>query len=67
MPRRNSCRCLSSSRFEFGVVASPAIGAEDFRELVAGSRPIPDKATYGVPSSGTIPHFSGLKLEEALG
>jgi tripartite-type tricarboxylate transporter receptor subunit TctC len=55
------------ARFEFGVVASPAIGARDFRELVSWLKANPGKATYGVPSNGTIPHFSGLKLEEALG
>jgi tripartite-type tricarboxylate transporter receptor subunit TctC len=55
------------ARFEFGVVASPVIEAKDFKQLVAWLKANPDKATYGVPSSGTIPHFTGLKLEEALG
>jgi tripartite-type tricarboxylate transporter receptor subunit TctC len=55
------------ARFEFGVVASPAIEAGDFKQLETWLKAHPDKATYGVPSSGTIPHFTGLKLEEALG
>jgi tripartite-type tricarboxylate transporter receptor subunit TctC len=54
-------------RFEFGLVASPAIDAKDFRQLVAWLKANPDKASYGVPSNGTIPHFTGLKLEETLG
>ncbi len=33
----------------------------------AGSRPIRTRRPIGVPSNGTIPHFTGLKLEEALG
>jgi tripartite-type tricarboxylate transporter receptor subunit TctC len=55
------------ARFEFGVVASTAIDAKDFKQLVTWLKANPDKATYGVPSNGTIPHFTGLKLEEALG
>jgi len=54
------------ARFEFGLVASPAIGVKDFKGLVSWLKANPDKATYGVPSNGTIPHFTGLKLEEAL-
>ena len=53
--------------FEFGVVASPAIDAKDFKQLVAWLKTHPEKATYGVPSNGTIPHFMGITLEKALG
>jgi tripartite-type tricarboxylate transporter receptor subunit TctC len=55
------------ARFEFGIVASPTIDAKDFKQLVTWLKSNPDKATYGVPSNGTIPHFTGLKLEETLG
>jgi tripartite-type tricarboxylate transporter receptor subunit TctC len=55
------------ARFEFGVVASPFIEVKDFKQLVAWLKANPDKATYGVPSNGTIPHFTGSKLQEVLG
>jgi len=55
------------TRFEFGVVATPAIDAKDFKQLVAWLKANPDKASYGVPSNGTIPHFAGSRLEEVLG
>ena len=55
------------ARFEFGIVASPVIDAKDFKQLVTWLKANQDKATYGVPSNGTIPHFMGLKLAEALG
>jgi tripartite-type tricarboxylate transporter receptor subunit TctC len=55
------------ARFEFGVVASPVIGVKDFKQLVAWLKANPDKATFGVPSNGTIPHFTGSKLEQVLG
>src|SRR5207237_3974060 len=55
------------ARFEFGVVASPFIEVKDFKQLVAWLKANPDKATFGVPSNGTIPHFAGSKLQEVLG
>ena len=55
------------ARFEFVVVVSPSIGVNDFKQLVAWIKANPDKASYGVPSSGTIPHFTGWQLEKVLG
>lgn len=54
-------------RFEFCVATSPMVGAKDFKELVAWLKANPDKANFGVPSNGTIPHFTGSRLEEMLG
>src|SRR5229473_7918059 len=55
------------ARFEFAVVASPAIDARDFKQFVTWLKANPGKATFGVPSNGTIPHFTGSKLEQVLG
>ena len=55
------------ARFEFGVVAGPAVDAKDFKQFVAWLKANPSKATFGVPSNGTIPHFTGSKLEHVLG
>jgi tripartite-type tricarboxylate transporter receptor subunit TctC len=55
------------ARFEFALVISPAIEANDFKQFVAWLKAHPDKATFGVPSNGTIPHFAGSKLEKDLG
>jgi tripartite-type tricarboxylate transporter receptor subunit TctC len=55
------------ARFEFGVVAGPAVDAKDFKQFVAWLKANPGKATFGVPSHGTIPHFAGSKLEQVLG
>ncbi|HEU0083371.1 MAG TPA: tripartite tricarboxylate transporter substrate-binding protein, partial [Bradyrhizobium sp.] len=38
-----------------------------FAGLVAWLKANPGKATFGVPSNGTIPHFTGSKLEQVLG
>src|SRR4051812_12967514 len=55
------------ARFEFAIVASPSIGVKDFGQFVAWLKANPGKATFGVPSNGTIPHFTGSKLEQVLG
>src|SRR6202165_1488341 len=55
------------ARFEFGVVAGPAVDAKDFKQFVAWLKANPGKATFGVPSNGTIPHFIGSKLEQVVG
>lgn len=55
------------ARFEFCVVIGPAVEAKDFAQFVAWLKANPDKATFGVPSNGTIPHFAGSRLEEVLG
>ncbi len=55
------------TRFEFVVAVSPSIGVTDFKQLVAWIKANPSKASYGVPSSGTIPHFTGFQLEKTLG
>jgi tripartite-type tricarboxylate transporter receptor subunit TctC len=55
------------ARFEFGIVTGPGTDAKDFKGLVAWLKANPDKAVFGVPSNGTIPHFTGSKLEQVLG
>src|SRR5258708_2383608 len=55
------------ARFEFGVVAGPVVDAKDFKQFVAWLKANPGKATFGVPSNGTIPHFTGSRLEQVLG
>ncbi|MBI5132564.1 MAG: hypothetical protein HZA66_24250 [Rhodopseudomonas palustris] len=55
------------ARFEFAVVVGKTIAAKDFKSFVAELKSAPDKAVFGVPSNGTIPHFTGSRLEQVLG
>jgi tripartite-type tricarboxylate transporter receptor subunit TctC len=59
------------ARFEFGIVAGRAANDDlkqlDFKQLVGWLKAHPKQATFGVPSNGTIPHFTGSKLEQILG
>jgi tripartite-type tricarboxylate transporter receptor subunit TctC len=54
-------------RYEFCVATGPATDAKDFKQLVAWLKANPAKASFGVPSNGTIPHFTGSRLEAILG
>ena len=54
-------------RLEFAIVTGPGTDAKTFPQLVAWLKANPAKASFGVPSNGTIPHFTGSKLEQALG
>ena len=54
------------TRFEFCVAIGPAVDAKDFAGLVAWLKANPNKASFGVPSNGTIPHFAGSRLEQIL-
>jgi tripartite-type tricarboxylate transporter receptor subunit TctC len=66
-PARDFVPVSLLARFEFCVVAGPAVDAKDFKGFVGWLKANPAKATFGVPSNGTIPHFAGSKLEQALG
>ena len=54
-------------RYEFCVATGAGTDATDFKQLVAWLRANPAKASFGVPSNGTIPHFTGSRLEQVLG
>jgi tripartite-type tricarboxylate transporter receptor subunit TctC len=54
-------------RFEFCVVTGAGTDAKDSNQLVAWLKANPAKSSFGVPSNGTIPHFTGSQLEQILG
>ncbi|MGB9365138.1 MAG: Bug family tripartite tricarboxylate transporter substrate binding protein [Xanthobacteraceae bacterium] len=54
-------------RYEFCIATGPGTDAKDFSQLVAWLKANPAKSSFGVPSNGTIPHFTGSQLEQILG
>jgi tripartite-type tricarboxylate transporter receptor subunit TctC len=54
-------------RFEFVVTAGNGTGVKSFPQLIEWLRANPEKASFGVPSFGTIPHFAGVQLAKLLG
>lgn len=53
--------------FEFALAVGPMIKANDAKELAAALKANPDKATYGTPGAGTLPHFLGLEFGKLAG
>ncbi len=58
---------VASSAVRVRVVISPAIRrAPDFRHSWTFLKANPDKTSFGVPSNGTIPHFTGSQARERI-
>ena len=53
--------------FEFCVAVANSTGIGSMKELAAWAKANPDRATYGLPGVGTIPHFTGVALSKLIG
>jgi tripartite-type tricarboxylate transporter receptor subunit TctC len=55
--------------FHHGLAVGPAVpeSVRNVRELIAFFKANPDKANYGSPAAGSVPHFLGALLEKAAG
>lgn len=52
-------------RIEFALSAGPMVPAKALPDAVAWLRANADKAAFGTPGAGTIPHFSGILFSAA--
>lgn len=50
--------------YEFGVAVGPQVPVREARHLVAWLKANPEKAFFGVPATGSLPHFFALMLAE---
>ena len=53
--------------FQFCVVSGPKSNVKTMAELVARAKADPSTASYGSSGNGTVPHFLGLMIGEAVG
>ena len=53
------------SRYEFGIAVGAAVPVKEFGHLLAWLRANPEKANFGVPATGSLPHFFALMVAEA--
>lgn len=53
--------------FDFGLAVGPQIEAKTVAELVEWLKANPDKANFGTPGAGTLPHFFGVLFGRAIG
>jgi tripartite-type tricarboxylate transporter receptor subunit TctC len=54
------------SEYEFAVAVGPDVPVRELSHLVAWLKANPDKANFGVPATGSLPHFFALMLGEAV-
>src|SRR5205085_2214597 len=50
--------------YEFGVAVGPAVPVRELTHLVAWLRANPNQANFGVPATGSLPHFFALMMGE---
>lgn len=48
--------------YEFGVAVGPQVPVRDLKALLAWLKENPQKAFFGVPATGSLPHFFALML-----
>ena len=53
--------------FQFCVVSGPKSNVKSMTELVARAKADPSTASYGSSGNGTVPHFLGLMIGDAVG
>lgn len=53
------------SEYEFGVAVAKAVPVEKMAQLLDWLRANPKEANFGVPATGSLPHFFALMLAEA--
>ncbi|MBB3175756.1 Bug family tripartite tricarboxylate transporter substrate binding protein [Variovorax sp. Sphag1AA] len=50
--------------YEFALAVSTAVPVRELSHLIAWMRANPEKANFGVPATGSLPHFFGLMMGE---
>ncbi len=53
------------TEYEFGIAVGPAVPVKELSHLLAWLRANPEKANFGVPATGSLPHFFALMMGEA--
>ena len=53
------------TQYDFGVAVGPAVPVREFNHLLAWLRANPGQANFGVPATGSLPHFFALMVADA--
>lgn len=53
--------------YDFAVSVGAAVPVRELQHLIAWLKANPDKANFGVPATGSLPHFVALMLAEKAG
>jgi tripartite-type tricarboxylate transporter receptor subunit TctC len=63
-PERDFVPVSHVNDYEFSVAVGAAIPVRELNHLLAWLRANPDKANFGVPATGSLPHFFALMMGE---
>lgn len=53
--------------FDFAIAVNPQLGVASLKDLVAWAKANPDKGNFGIPATGSLPHFLGIMFGRAAG
>jgi tripartite-type tricarboxylate transporter receptor subunit TctC len=63
--RRDFVPVSQITRYDFGVAVGASVPVKEFNHLLAWLRANPAQANFGVPATGSLPHFFALMLGES--
>jgi tripartite-type tricarboxylate transporter receptor subunit TctC len=66
-PERDFVAVSHVNDYEFALSVATAVPVRELSHLLAWLRANPDKANFGVPATGSLPHFFALMLAQAAG
>lgn len=55
------------TNYDFAVAVGSAVPVREFNHLAAWLRANPEKANFGVPATGSLPHFFALMIGDSIG
>lgn len=55
------------TNYDFAVAVGSAVPVREFNHLAAWLRVNPEKANFGVPATGSLPHFFALMIGDSIG
>jgi tripartite-type tricarboxylate transporter receptor subunit TctC len=66
-PEKDFQAVSQASTYEFAVAVGAGVPVRELNHLLAWLRANPEQANFGVPATGSLPHFFGLMVAEKAG
>lgn len=66
-PEKDFQPVSQASSYEFAVAVGAGVPVRELNHLLAWLRANPEQANFGVPATGSLPHFFGLMVGEKAG
>ncbi len=64
-PQRDFVPVAQVTSYEFALAVNPQLPVRDVAQLIAWLKANPSRANFGVPATGSLPHFFALMLADA--